>query len=299
MARDALEIRRDPPVAIVTGASSGIGEATAERLAGAGFRVALAARREKLLEALAQRIRAAGGKALCIATDLADEAATSQLVEQTQKAFGRIDVLVNNAGFSLAAAIEQLTRAELRRTFEVNLLAGLQLAGEVIPVMRAQGGGRIILIGSLAARVPAPLAVPYAATKAALEAAADGLRLEVAAWGIDVSLIIAGFVDTPTFDNARRAGAHLRDDPTNPYRQLMFDLDAFASSQLERALEPADVARVVVAAATARRPRARYFVPFSARLQSGFMRSLPVRWRDRILARIYKLPPRPGPPLSE
>jgi NAD(P)-dependent dehydrogenase (short-subunit alcohol dehydrogenase family) len=125
------------------------------------------------------------------------------------------------------------------------------------------------------------------------------MRLEVAAWGIDVSLVIAGFVDTPTFDNARRAGAHLRDDPRNPYRQLMFDLDAFATARLETALAPAQVARVVVAAATAARPRARYFVPFSARLQSGFMRSLPVRWRDRLLARVYKLPPRSTPPLAE
>jgi short-subunit dehydrogenase len=286
-------------VAIVTGASSGIGAASAEALAAAGFRVVLAARRGELLASLAARIGAAGGAALCVATDLADADATARLVARTREAFGRIDVLVNNAGFSLAGAIEQLTRDELRRTFEVNLLAGLQLAGAITPLMRAQGGGRIIQIGSLAARVPAPLAVPYAATKAALEAATDGLRLEVSRWGIDVCLVIAGFVDTPTFDNARRAGAHLRADPANPYRQLMFDLDAFATARLETALAPADVARVVVAAATATRPRARYFVPFSARLQSGFMRSLPVRWRERLLARVYKLPPRDAKPLAE
>jgi NADP-dependent 3-hydroxy acid dehydrogenase YdfG len=122
-----------PPVAIVTGASSGIGAATAECLAAAGFRVVLAARRGELLEEIARRIRAAGGTALGVATDLADEAATGKLVARTREAFGRVDVLVNNAGFSLAGAIEQLTRDELRRTFEVNLLAGLQLAGELIP----------------------------------------------------------------------------------------------------------------------------------------------------------------------
>jgi len=290
---------RDGPVAIVTGASSGIGAASALALAAAGFRVVLAARREELLAALAERIAASGGTALGVATDLADGEATERLVARTREAFGRVDLLVNNAGFSLAGAIEQLTRDEVRRTFEVNLLAGLQLAGEVTPLMRAQGGGRIVQIGSLAARVPAPLAVPYAATKAALEAATDGLRLEVSRWGIDVCLVIAGFVDTPTFDNARRAGARLRADPANPYRQLMFDLDAFAKAKLESALAPADVARVVVAAATSPRPRARYYVPFSARLQSGFMRSLPVRWRDRLLARVYKLPPRSVPPLAE
>jgi short-subunit dehydrogenase len=287
---------RDGPVAIVTGASSGIGAASALALGAAGFRVVLAARRAELLAALAERIESSGGTALGVATDLADTQATARLVARSLEAFGRVDLLVNNAGFSLAGAIEQLSRDELRRTFEVNLLAGLQLAGEVTPLMRAQGGGRIVQIGSLAARVPAPLAVPYAATKAALEAATDGLRLEVSRWGIDVCLVIAGFVDTETFDNARRAGAHLREDPANPYRQLMFDLDAFATARLETALAPADVARVVVAAATSPRPRARYYVPFSARLQSGFMRSLPVRWRDRLLARVYKLPPRPVPP---
>jgi short-subunit dehydrogenase len=295
----AKPVRAERPVAIVTGASSGIGEATAEQLARAGFRVALAARREERLEALAKRITHAGGTALCVATDLADEASTGRLVARTREAFGRIDVLVNNAGFSLAAAIEQLSRDELRSTFEVNLLAGLQLVGAVTPLMRAQGGGRIINMGSLAAHVPAPLAVPYAATKGALEAATDGLRLELAAWGIDVILVVPGFVDTPTFENARRWGMRLRDDPANPYRQLMLDLDAFATAQLETALTPADVARVVVAAATARRPRARYFVPLSARLQSGVMRALPVRWRDWILARVYKLPARAPRPLPE
>jgi len=283
-------------VAIVTGASSGIGAATAEALARAGFRVVVAARRAELLKALGERIAAAGGSALPVVTDLVDEDATSRLVARTLETFGRIDVLVNNAGFSLGAAIEQLSRGELRATFEVNLLAALQLAGEVTPSMRAQGGGRIVNMGSLASRIPAPLAVPYAATKAGLEAATDGLRLELAPWGIEVILIVPGFVNTPTFENARAWATPLRNDPSNPYRQLMLDLDDFATSRLETALEPVDVARVVVAAATSARPRARYFVPLSARLQSGVMRAMPVRWRDRILCRLYGVPPRAREP---
>ena len=225
-------------VALVTGASSGIGAATAECLAGAGFQVVLAARRRDLLAALVEKIAAAGGRALAVPTDLADEKATSRLVSRTLEAFGRVDVLVNNAGFSLAGALEQLSRDDLRSTFEVNLLAGLQLAGELTPVMRDQGGGRIINMGSLAASVPAPLAIPYAATKGALAAATDGLRLELARWGIDVILVIPGFVDTPTFDNARAWGMRLREDPANPYRQLMLDLDEFALAQLEPRSRP-------------------------------------------------------------
>lgn len=278
-----------PKVAIVTGASSGIGEASAVCLARAGFHVVLAARRGERLELLSKQIAAKGGQALPVATDLSDEDATHRLLARTLDSYGCVDVLVNNAGFSLAAAIEQLSRGELRSIFEVNVLAGLQLIGEVTPVMREQGGGRIINMGSLAASVPAPLAVPYAATKGAIESASDCLRLELAPWGIDVTLIVPGFVDTPTFENARELGATLRNDPANPYRQLMIDLDDFATAQLKRALRPEDVGRVVVEAATAKRPQARYHVPFSARLQRGALGGMPIRLRDRILQRVYKM----------
>ena len=277
-------------VALVTGASSGIGEASARCLARAGFQVVLAARRAERLEALSKSLAREGRVALPVPTDLGDENATRRLVERTLEAFGRIDVLVNNAGFSPAAALEQLPRAEVRRTFEVNLLAGLQLVGQVTPVMREQGGGRILNMGSLAGRVPAPLAVAYSATKAGLEAATDCLRLELAPWKIQLALIIPGFVDTPTFDNSREMGQALRSDPENPYRQLMHDLDDFVKKQLERALRPEDVGRVVVKAATAVQPRARYYVPFSGRLQSGLLRALPERLSDRLLLRLYKVP---------
>ncbi|MDJ0850327.1 MAG: SDR family oxidoreductase [Myxococcota bacterium] len=284
-------LREEPgPVALVTGASSGIGAASALCLARAGFRVVLAARRAERLEALGKTIGREGGSVLVVATDLADERATRRLVDRTLDGFGRIDVLVNNAGFSPAAALEQLARAEVRGAFEVNLFAGLQLVGCVVPVMREQGGGRILNMSSLASKVPAPLAVAYAATKGALESATDCLRLELAPWGIRLSLIIPGFVDTPTFDNSREAARALRSDPANPYRQLMLDLDDFATAQLKRALRPEDVGRVVVRAATARRPRERYYVPFSARLQSSLLRSLPERVLDRLLIRLYKVP---------
>lgn len=275
------------PVAIVTGASSGIGEASARCLARAGFRVALAARRGERLEQLAKQISEAGGQALPIATDLADEAQTLRLVERTLQAFGRVDVLLNNAGFSPAAPLERLPRSELRRAFEVNLLAGLSLIGAVTPVMRSQGGGRILNMSSLASRVPAPIAVTYSATKAGLEAASDALRLELAPWNIELVLIVPGFVDTPTFDNSREMARELRDDPTNPYRQLMRELDAFARASVARALSPEAVGRVVVRAATARRPRTRYFVPASARFQGALLRALPDRWLDRLLTRVY------------
>ncbi len=277
------------PVAIVTGASSGIGEASARCLAQAGFRVALAARRAERLEQLAKDIEQSGGTALPVAVDLADEGATQALTRKALESFGRIDVLLNNAGYSPAAANEQIPRSELRRTFEVNLFSALQLAGEVAPVMRAQGGGRILNMGSLGGSVAAPLAIAYASTKAGMDAATRGLRLELAPFGIHVALIVPGFVDTETFDNSRAASVHLREDAANPYLKMMIDLDEFAATQTKNALPPEVIGRVVVRAATERRPRMRYYAPFSGRLQDGFLGLLPESWVHRLLLRIYKI----------
>jgi len=211
-------------IAIVTGASSGIGEATAERLGRAGYGVVVAARRREQLDAVAARIEAAGGRALAAPTDVSYDESVARLVERTWEAFGRIDLLVNNAGFSPSAALEQLSREQMRNVFEVNVLGALQLVGAVTPLMRERGGGRIVNISSLAGQVPAPLAVCYSATKGALESATDCLRLELGQWGISLSLVVPGFVDTPVFDKAKEWGADLRADPSNPYRKLMFDL---------------------------------------------------------------------------
>jgi short-subunit dehydrogenase len=278
------------PTALVTGASSGIGEACARALATRGFEVALVARRGDRLEGVAKQIEAAGGRAHCVVADLAVDEETSRAFERALEVFdGRLDLLVNNAGFSPGAALEQMTRAEIRHVFEVNLLSSLQLISRAVPILRAQGSGRIINIGSVAGAIPAPLAIPYAATKVGMHAASDALRLELAPFGIHVSTVIPGFVDTAVFDNAREAAEHLRTDPDNPYRQTFFDLDELALKNLKGALTPDDVARVVVLAATARRPKERYYAPVSAMLQIAFLGMLPARMLDWILRRVYKL----------
>jgi NAD(P)-dependent dehydrogenase (short-subunit alcohol dehydrogenase family) len=278
-------------VAIVTGASSGIGEATAHCLAKAGFSVALAARRADLLDAIVLEIKTRGGKALSVPTDLSDAEQTSALVRTTLDAFGRVDVLVNNAGYGPPYALEQLDRAAMRHLFDVNLLSGMQLIAELTPTMRQQGGGRIINISSLSRYVGAPLAGAYAATKGGMEAMTACMRLELSPWNIELSIIVPGFVDTPTFDKSRAAGRHLRDDPSNPYRQLMADLDDFATVQLKSAVPPEDVGDAVVEAATARSPKTRYFVPKSARTAARMFGILPDRVADRLLLKMYKWGP--------
>ena len=287
--------------ALITGASSGIGEATARALAREGYALALIARRKDRLDLLVKEIEEAGGRALAIAADLADDEATQRAAQEAISFLGRVDLLVNNAGYSPGAAIEQCTRQELRHIFDVNLLSALQLIGAVTPQMRAQGGGRIINLGSVAGFVPAPLAIPYAATKVGLHAATDALRLELGRFGITLSLVIPGFVDTAVFDNARNASQALREDLNNPYRQTMFDLDELAMKNLEHSLSPDDVAKVIVRAATARRPKPRYYTPRSTLIQKIFLGMLPARGLDAILSRVYKLPrtkARPRPPAS-
>ncbi|MAG31474.1 MAG: hypothetical protein CL908_11370 [Deltaproteobacteria bacterium] len=275
--------------ALVTGASSGIGEAAARALALNGYDVAIVARRSDRLELLSKQIEESGGRAVPIVADLAIGQATDRAAREALEGLGRIDLLVNNAGYSPGAAIEQFTRAQLRHIFDVNLLAALHLIGAVAPHMRRQGGGRIINVGSVAAAVPAPLAVPYGATKIAMHAATDALRLELAPFDIKLSLVIPGFVDTAVFDNARQGARHLREDPTNPYRQTMFDLDDLAAKNLKNALSPDDVAKVILRAATAKRPKERYYTPLSAKLQSVFLGTMPSRMLDEILLRVYKL----------
>ncbi len=287
--------------ALITGASSGIGEATARALAREGYALALIARRKDRLDLLVKEIEEAGGRALAIAADLADDEATQRAAQEAISFLGRVDLLVNNAGYSPGAAIEQCTRQDLRHIFDVNLLSALQLIGAVTPTMRAQGGGRIINLGSVAGFVPAPLAIPYAATKVGLHAATDALRLELGRFGITLSLVIPGFVDTAVFDNARNASQALREDLNNPYRQTMFDLDELAMKNLEHSLSPDDVAKVIVRAATARRPKPRYYTPRSTLIQKIFLGMLPARGLDAILSRVYKLPrtkARPRPPAA-
>lgn len=275
-------------IAIVTGASSGIGEACARRLARAGFAVVVVARRADLLEALAQSIELAGGKALPVPTDLSDEAQTSALVERALADFGRVDVLVNNAGYGPPFALEQMDRTALRHVFDVNLLSGMQLISELTPSWRAQGGARVINMSSLTRYVGAPIATAYAATKAGMQAMTDCLRLELAPWNVCFSTIVPGFVDTPTFDKARKAGQAAREDPNNPYRELMLHLDQFATERLASAVSPDDVAEAVVHAATDRKPRHHYFVPFSSRVAATVFGTMPSSIAHGILRKMYR-----------
>jgi NADP-dependent 3-hydroxy acid dehydrogenase YdfG len=183
-------------VALVVGASSGIGEGAALALANAGAAVAIAARRADRLEDLARRIIAAGGQALALPGDITEEAVAESLVAQTLERFGRLDVLVNSAGINRHGGVENADTAEWRRVIEVNLMATLYACKAAITPMRAQGGGDIINITSLSARHASALFGAYGASKHGLAAMTEGLRQEVGSAGIRVCAIEPGGTTT-------------------------------------------------------------------------------------------------------
>ena len=173
-------------VTIVTGASSGIGEATAREFARAGAITILAARRLERLERLAQEIHKMGGVALPVRTDLTDPRQIANLVQETLDNFGRIDILANIAGYAHYDWFEELTTENLRKAYDVNVIGLGELIRQVLPTMKAQRSGFILNMSSYASKIAVPLLTVYASTKSAVEALSDGLRRELAPWGITV-----------------------------------------------------------------------------------------------------------------
>lgn len=188
-------------VALVAGASSGIGEAAALALAEAGASVAISARRKERLEDLAKKIEAAGAKALILAGDVAEESFALGMVEQTVQAFGRLDILINSAGIIRPSEVETGSPADWRHVFDVNLHGTFYACHAAIPHMRKQGGGDIINISSNAARRAVKVFNSYSATKNALNAFTDALRQEVGGYGIRVCVIMPGATATEVADS--------------------------------------------------------------------------------------------------
>lgn len=189
-------------VALVTGASSGIGEAAARALAQRGAAVTLVARSEERLGFIVREISAAGGQALAVKTNVTDKDSVKDTVERTVEQFGTLDVLVNNAGLGLSGRVAELRSEDLRYVFEVNMLGPLNCVQAALPHMRR--GGRIINVSSVVGKRAIPKVGGYCATKFALNALSDSLRVEVADQGITVSSVYPGTTRTAFRENSRR-----------------------------------------------------------------------------------------------
>ena len=252
-------------VVLVTGASSGIGEAIARRLVRGGARVVLTARRGARLQVIARDLDPTGENVLAVAADITSEVDRNQLVGEALNKFGRIDVLVNNAGFGTRGPVERVPVDAIRRNFETNLFALIALTQLVVPPMRERGDGCIVNIGSVAGRIARPLSSVYDATKHALEAITDGLRGELKPFGVRVTLIRPGFILTEFIASADAVSAEVIDNagPYTPY----LDRQKSAVKRLRRvAGEPDDIARLVEKAIVSGSPAARYSGPFHAKI---------------------------------
>ncbi len=275
-------------VALVTGASSGIGDATARRLAQLGYIVYAVARRVDRMAALKERgIRTE-------AADVTDDAALVSLVNKIISDTGRIDVLVNNAGYGSYGALEDVPIAEARRQFDVNVFGLARLTQLVLPHMRAQRDGYIVNVSSVGGKIWEPLGSWYHATKFAVEGLSDSLRAEVAEFGIKVIVIEPGAIRTEwaaiSADNLEAASA------STPYReQARFVGGALRTADKSRLTSGPDVvANAIAKAVQSPRPRTRYAVGGGARGVLLAQRVLTDRGFDRLIRTSYRAIGRQG-----
>jgi NADP-dependent 3-hydroxy acid dehydrogenase YdfG len=196
----------DGKVAIITGASSGIGEAAAREFAAAGAMTVLAARREERIKRLQEEIEEMGGKALAVPTDLTNFDQITNLVQRTLSAFGRVDILANIAGWAVYDWFEELSPEELRGPFDVNVIGMAELTRQVIPTMKAQHSGFILNMSSYVSRIAVPPMTIYASTKYAVEGLTDGLRRALQPWGITVIRIHPSSVSGTEFTKSHKRG---------------------------------------------------------------------------------------------
>ena len=275
---------------LITGCSSGIGRATAERLARSGWTVYASARRPESIAALAE----AGCRLLEL--DVTDEKSMVAAVTAVEEAEGAIGVLVNNAGYSLSGALETVPLAEARLEFETNVFGLARLSQLVLPGMRAQGWGRIVNVSSMGGRLTFPGGGWYHASKHAVEALSDALRFEVQGFGVDVVVIEPGLIRTAFADAAAGTIADRSEDPAGPYDGFNQAVAAATSGAYRNPIArlfgggPEVVARAIERAVTAKRPRTRYRVTNSARLFIVLRRLSPDRVWDALVSRTFPQP---------
>jgi NAD(P)-dependent dehydrogenase (short-subunit alcohol dehydrogenase family) len=273
--------RDDTRVALVTGCSTGIGRASALALQRAGFATYATARRVDTLADL----EAAGCRPLTL--DVTDEAQRLETIRTVERERGGLDVLVNNAGYAEYGPVEEIPLDRWRREFETNLFGAIRLTQLVLPDMRERRRGRIVNMSSMGGRLAFPLGGPYHGSKFALEAVSDVLRVELHPFGVHVVLIEPGLVDTGYADTASTG---LHEAAEGPYGDLARSFRAAMASSYggRQATTPEHVAEVVVRAATARRPRARYPVTLNARLLIAGRALLPDKVWDAVQRRVFR-----------
>ncbi len=263
-------------VALVTGASSGIGLATAQQLQRNGYRVFGTSRKPMP--------QGADGITMLVC-DVVDDASVQRAVDEILNREGQIDLLVNNAGIGLLGGAEEFSVAQVQALFDVNLFGVIRMTNAVLPSMRRRGKGRIINIGSILGLIPAPYSAHYSAVKHALEGYSESLDHEIRAFHIRVSVIEPAFVRTVFDQNGIKP-----DSPLNAYDGARANLEALLRDVMPKADLPNVVAAVVVKAASDARPRRRYTAGKVAQQISMLRRFAPAGFFDKSLRKEFRLP---------
>jgi NAD(P)-dependent dehydrogenase (short-subunit alcohol dehydrogenase family) len=269
---------------LITGCSSGIGRATAERLVADGWTVYATARRLETLTDLERK----GCKTLAL--DVTDEASMAAAVEAVNQAEGAVGVLVNNAGYSQSGAVESVPLEQVRRQFETNVFGLLRMCQLVLPGMREQHWGRIVNLSSMGGRLVFPGGGIYHATKYAVEALSDALRFEVRGFGVEVIIIEPGLIVTNFGETA--AASVKADGPYTEFNRKVASLteNAYHGSMAKLGSGPETVARTIAGALKADHPKPRYPVTASAHLLINQRRLMPDRLWDLAMRTQFPTP---------
>ena len=277
---------------LITGASTGIGAACAIGCAERGMTVFAGVRNFSAGHALQAK---AGASIIPVELDVTDGDSIHKAAELVSRQVGEAGLsgLVNNAGIAIGSPLELIPIQQLRRQLEVNVVGQIAVTQSVLPLLR-RARGRIVNMGSIAGRGAIPMMGPYSASKHALEALTDALRLELYPWGMDVSIIEPGAINTPIWGKSLQVSMGIESELPLAGRQLYQDTAERIRDSVDRAARraiPTDaVVQAVLHALTARRPRTRYLVGGDAKLRAMMRRWLPDRVHDWILKKVLDLP---------
>ena len=277
---------------LITGASTGIGAACAIGCAERGMTVFAGVRNLASCDAL----QAKAGKAIIpVQLDVTDGESITKAADLVARHVGEAGLsgLVNNAGIAIGSPLELIPLQQLRRQFEVNVVGQIAVTQAVLPLLR-RSHGRIVNMGSIAGRGTIPMMGPYSASKHALEALTDALRLELYPWGIEVSIIEPGAVATPIWDKSMQISLDVESempaDGRHLYKLAAERIREAVGLSARRAIPTDAVVQAVLHALTARRPKTRYLVGRDAKLRAVMVRWLPDRMQDWILKKVLNLP---------
>lgn len=278
------------PAALITGASTGIGRATTLRLAAAGWTVFAGVRNPAAGESLVKD--ASGGRVIPVTLDVTDAMQIAQARERVDQETGAagLDALVNNAGIGIGGPLELVSEEDLRRQFDVNVFAQVEVTKAMLPVLR-RAHGRLVFVSSIGGRVAMAFTAPYAASKHALEAFGDALRVELRTSGVQVALIEPGSVATPIWDKSRAEADRVSVPPElqREYGHVPAAMDKALDDTAKRGVPPEQVADTIHRALSARRMKARYVVGRDAKAMLAVKTVLSDHWFDAVARRVLRV----------